>query len=1098
MHFSPSNFSRTSPSKSWRRLIAIGLVLLIYVQGISVLAIESPSVLDDSVVSGNIPILIQLAPKMPSSTAILASDLSAVGRHAPAIAQQVVPREQQPAATQEAGPGEQQPAATRDAVPGEQQPAATQQTAPHEQQPAATQQTAPSEQQPAATQQAGPSEQQPTATQQTAPHEQQPAATQQTAPSEQQPAATQQAGPSEQQPAATQQAGPSVQQPAATQQAGPSVQQPAATQQAGPSEQQPAAQQQAGGPGEGTSTPAAPAGNPSGVTNVSGKISDLTGAAIPAAHVLLSKEGADHTRLEADSDSAGSYRLENLEPGRWNMTVSAPEMLSHTQAFDIASGESKSVNVQLEDLEPEDLMRITGKRTLIHPEKIGSRTNVPHETLYKYRSGNDIRQVIESTPGVVTDTFGNMIIRGEHNAANYVLDDVVLPEAAGVLQQSNFVTPRSLQSLDVDIGGYQASDGGGPLGAVVRMKSQPITERRTLTVGQQLGGPMAGNVYYNVSGAASLDQKSIWNRVRFNSSGNFVGTSLGLAPPVKLFAHNDRCDINSLTKIEFRATELDRLKLTVGLNNSFLQIPTSHVSYNAGVRQRQYDGQNFIVLSWKHQFERFFDECNLHLINAFYKEGYASRNVFDPNPIINGEQPLVSIQPNASRFNYVFGAQGNIIKTFLNTHRLEAGFLSEYRPVRTNFSAFYYNNDPTNPDVPYGALISPFTGLQGGPNFVNGLGQYKGSRYLQSAYFQDAWRPTTGILKRITLDAGVRADVYHGVFGNTQRVAQLLAAIPGVSPFLAEPFETQRVTNAQASGRFGGAIVLTPRMVLRGSFSNLFMPPPVDVLSTPPNIQDQVNGIFNGTVRPMSATRGCLADTSVEQQIGSRMMLRTNLYYKKLSNFGDSGVVGNSTLYNRLTLSGLESYGVENRMELKNSRDGFGWNGFLSNTVQVAYLRGSKMTNGGIYGEETEPVEDRFPDHDRRESLVAAIGYNGKRNWWAYTDYKMMTGLQDSRDPFLVGPHRARTPVLNIFGLNFGYKAPETFAAKRPWLPDTFDARFENLLNNRLATNLGSPFQGTRFLLPFRFLLGCSWHVGQQQYKLSQNSSPKEKEQFQL
>ncbi len=50
--------------------------------------------------------------------------------------------------------------------------------------------------------------------------------------------------------------------------------------------------------------------------------------------------------------------------------------------------------------------------------------------------------------------------------------DVVLPEAAGVLQQSQPATPRSLQSMQVDIGGYEAHDGGGPLGAVVRMKSQ--------------------------------------------------------------------------------------------------------------------------------------------------------------------------------------------------------------------------------------------------------------------------------------------------------------------------------------------------------------------------------------------------------------------------------------------------------------------------------------------------------------------------------------------------------------------------------------------------------------------------------------------------
>ncbi len=822
---------------------------------------------------------------------------------------------------------------------------------------------------------------------------------------------------------------------------------------------------------------------------VAGKITNLTKTeGVPGARVLLIKEDHDHLRKEVDAADNGEFQIDDIEPGKWQMTVSAPDMLSNTNTIDLVSGESKKLDVALEELEAEDVMRVTGKRTLIHPEQIGSRTNVTHDTIYQYRSGNDLQQLIETTPGVMTDSFGNMIVRGEHNAVNYVLDDVILPEAAGVLQQTNFVTPRSLQSFSMDIGGYKASDGGGPLGAVARMKSLPVSATPSLTVGQQLGGPMSGNIYYNASGAFSQKEKSKLNRLRYESSGSFRGSLLGLAPPTKTFKHDSRADLNVLGKVEYQITERDRLRLTLGLNHSFLQVPVSRLSYRAGVRQNQYDAQDYMVLSYKHTFDRFFDEANLHLINAFYYEGYGSRNVFDPDPVINGDQPLLSLTPGASRFNYVFGAQGNITKTLKNTHRLEAGFLSEVRPVTTNFSALYFNNG-ANPDLPFGALVSPFTGTGQGPYFVNGLGKYRGFRYLQSAYLQDTWRPASGILKRLTLDAGVRADVYHGVFGDTQRVRQALLTIPGTPQFLSAPFDTQRVTNAQASGRFGGSFVLTPNTVLRGSFSNLFMPPPVDVFSTPPDVNSFVNGVFNGTLRPMQATRGCLVDTSIERQIGSRFMTRTNLFYKKLNNFGDSGVIGNSPLYNRQTITGQEAYGVETRLELRPSRDGYGLNGFVSNTFQIALLRGSKGVNGGVYAQDVELVEAKYPDHDRREAVVAGLGYMGRKNWWVLADYKFLSGLQDSRNPEIFGPHPTRTPWLNVFGLSFGFKAPPKMVAHRPWVPDTFDCRFENLFNNRLPTNLGSPFQGTRYLLPFRFLVGCSWHVGKQQYKLSQANS---------
>lgn len=822
--------------------------------------------------------------------------------------------------------------------------------------------------------------------------------------------------------------------------------------------------------------------------SLTGKITDLSKtSAVPGTRLLLIKEGAEHIRREVEVGDDGTFKIEDLEPGRWEVTVSAPDMLSHTNTFDLASGEIRNMDVALEELEAEDVMRITGKRTLIHPEQIGSRTNVTHDTIYQYKSGNDLKELIETTPGVMNDSFGNIIVRGEHNAVNYVLDDVILPESAGVLQQSNFVTPRSLQSFAMDIGGYKASDGGGPLGAVARLKSRPVTATPSLTVGQQIGGPMQGNIYYNASGAFSQNETSKLHHLRYESSGSFRGAALGLAPPVRNFVRDSRADINVLSKLEYQATERDRFKLTLGLNHSWLAVPTSRISHRFGVRANQYDGQDYLIASYKHTFKRFFDEANLHLINAFYYEGYKARNVFDPDPVINGDQPLISLTPGASRFNYVFGSQGNIIKTFRNTHRLEAGFLTEVRPVTTNFSALYFNNDPYNPDVPYGAIISPYTQTTVGPSFNNGLGKYKGFRYLQSAYFQDTWRPTKGILKRLTLDAGVRADVYHGVFGDTQRVANALLTIPDVPYFTPFPFQKQKVTNAQASGRFGGSFVVTPNTVLRGSFSNLFMPPPVDVFSTPPDVNTVVNGVFNGTVRPMQATRGNLVDTSIEQQIGPRFMTRTNLFYKKLKNFGDSGVIGNSPLYNRATLTGQEAYGVETRVELRPTRDGYGFNGFVSNTFQIAFLRGQKGINGGIYDQGEPLVEDKYPDHDRREALTAGFGFMARKGWWVLADYKFLSGLQDGRDPELYGPHPKRTPWLNIFGITGGYRAPESVTAKHKWIPDTVDARFENLFNNRLPTNLGSPFQGTRYLLPFRFLIGCSWHVGKQQYRLSQN-----------
>jgi Carboxypeptidase regulatory-like domain len=809
---------------------------------------------------------------------------------------------------------------------------------------------------------------------------------------------------------------------------------------------------------------------------LSGKITDQTKEHnIKDARVVLSKVGEEHKRYHTESKPDGTYTFPDVEPGDYDFTVSAAEMLSTNQRVVIAPGESKVLDIAMEDLEPVETLRITGKRTLIHPESIGATTNIDHRYIYQYKSGNDLRQLIESTPGVMNDSYGNVITRGEHNAINYELDGVVIPEAAGVLQQTQPVSPRSLQNIKVDIGGYEASDGGGPLGAIARMKSLPIDAKPNFLIGQQIGGPIAGNIYYNTSGALSQDPDSKLYNLRFSSSGQFRGTSIRLAPPVKDFVGDAGADINSLSSLVWKPNTRDTFKFDLAINESFLQSPLSKFSRNSGVRGFQQDRQDYVIASWKRKGEKLFDELNLHILNGFYSESFKSSPAFDPAPVLNADQPLQSLSATARRFNYVFSAQGDINKT-VHGHHFKAGFLSEIRPVRTKFGATYFNADPNGP-VPFGAVISPFTGTQDGPQFKGST--FKGFRWLQSAYLQDKWTPKTGFWKRLTLDGGVRFDLQHSVFGNTQALADQVASIPGVQPFSRTPYNTQRVTDAQASGRYGASFVVTRNTVVRASYSDIFTPTPVDTFIAPFQVSGvtPIGGVYQGTPRPLNATRGRLVDFSVEQQVGPRFVTRTNLFYKELQNFGDSGVIGNLPIYNRLTNSGQNAYGVETRIDMKPKRDGYGLNGFVSSTVQAAYLTNTHGVTGGFYDFPTPPLM-KYPDHDRRFQGTAGLGYKGKANWWVLGDAQVSTGLQDQRDVALFGPHPARTPVITNLGLSAGYNTSLALRKQIKYLPASFDLRIENLLNQRYPTNLGSPFQGTRYMLPLRVLAGCAWQFG--------------------
>jgi hypothetical protein len=852
-------------------------------------------------------------------------------------------------------------------------------------------------------------------------------------------------------------------------------------------------------PAAGRTSP--PQASRAAAARLSGTVTDAGGVRkIEDAHVVLSNSADAKKRFETRTEADGTFSFDGIEPGNWTLTVSAKDMLAHSDKIILKSGEAKSMNFALEDLEAVDIMRITGKRTLVHPDKIGSETNLDHKFIYQYKTGNDLKELLSSTPGIMHDSFGNLITRGEHNAINYEIDGVVIPEAAGVLQQTQFISPRSLQTMKVDIGGYEASDGGGPLGAVAHMKSLPILSKPNFNIGTQGGGPLAGNIYYNASTAFSQDPASAWNRLRVESSGSFRGLDYRLAPPVKNYVNNWGADINTFTKLEYMASEHDTFRLTMAFNDTFAQLPESKGSRAAGYHGSQSDAQNYVIASYFRKSHKYFDELNLHVLNGFYSEKFHTSMNFDPYPNFNGEQPLLTLGCKAKRSNYIFSAQGAISKAVARTHHFKLGFLSEVRPERTNFNAVYFNGDAVAGlqqanSFPYGALTSPFTGQAGGPQFLGNAGRFHGFRYLQSAYFQDKFTPQKGVWKRLTLDAGLRFDMQKSYYGNLLPLYQTIASVPGITPFSIQPYLAQHKTDAQVSGRYGASFALARNTVLRGSYSELFMPTSGDYFVTPYQVVnlEPTNGVFaygvyDGTPRPLHATRGRLVDTSIERQFGPRCSTRTNLFYKYLTNFGDSGVVGNLPLYNRLTNSAQDAYGIESRLDLKSAKDGYGFNGFLSNTVQVAYLRGTKTPSGGFFENPTEPTR-KFPDHDRRLSTVAGVGYKAHRNCWVLVTCQLLSGVQDGRDILVFGPHRARTPFVTDLSLSAGYQTSRKLRQKCAYLPSSFDLRIENLLNQRVPLNLGSPFQGTRYNLPLRVLVGCSWQLGEPEAKISASPS---------
>src|ERR1700730_9304393 len=82
-----------------------------------------------------------------------------------------------------------------------------------------------------------------------------------------------------------------------------------------------------------------------GNAQLSGKVSDPSGALVSAAVVSTSSAGGKVLRTK--TDRSGAFEFRTLPPGKYRLSVSAPGFEVFTQDLDVTSGHKQEMNVSL-------------------------------------------------------------------------------------------------------------------------------------------------------------------------------------------------------------------------------------------------------------------------------------------------------------------------------------------------------------------------------------------------------------------------------------------------------------------------------------------------------------------------------------------------------------------------------------------------------------------------------------------------------------------------------------------------------------------------------------------------------------------------------
>lgn len=116
-------------------------------------------------------------------------------------------------------------------------------------------------------------------------------------------------------------------------------------------------------------------------SSITGKVTDPSGAIVTGAKLELKNQGTNDVRNYA-TQSDGTYQFNNLDPGTYQLTVTAPGFKSYIKSgLILEAATNSSVNVPLEVGATQQTVQVTGSQVLVDTETANHVVTLDHQLL---------------------------------------------------------------------------------------------------------------------------------------------------------------------------------------------------------------------------------------------------------------------------------------------------------------------------------------------------------------------------------------------------------------------------------------------------------------------------------------------------------------------------------------------------------------------------------------------------------------------------------------------------------------------------------------------------------------------------------------------
>jgi hypothetical protein len=573
---------------------------------------------------------------------------------------------------------------------------------------------------------------------------------------------------------------------------------------------------------------------------VIGTVTDQSGAVVRGAQVSL-LNGVTGYRQSVVTGEDGTFRLNNIPPNPYRLTVTAPGFAPATRPLDVRGALPVVVSVPLQI--ESATFSVSVESDALLESRPSAHQDVNRSTLQNLPAsdpGAQLSQAITLTTGAVAaDANGFFHPAGDHAQTTFVIDGQPISDQQSKVFSTQ-IPANALQSMEL-ITGLPDARYGDKTSLVVN-----ATTRSALGVSRPFGsiesqwgsfGTWGGSASFGIGGP-KYGNFLVANGIR---SGRFLDT------PEFLPIHDAGNSQNIFDRFDWQPAFRDAFHLDLFVARNWFQVPNSLDQLSQDQKQR--------VLTWNvaPAWQHVFSPRMLLSVNSYARRDqvnyYASRNPFADTPSTASQKRFLT--------NYGFAAD---LSYSTRHHDIDIGMNLQQTRLDEHFQ--FGITDPNYLDPVLQPGLLPYDLTRGGALFTFS-GRHNINQY--AFFLSDTLR-----LGNFTINAGLRDDQYNG-----------LSSANGLQP------------------RIGVAYLIPAvNLVLRAAYARTFETPFNEnlILSSGTGAGGLAGNVFESLSTPIQPGRRNQFNTGFEKRIGRWLIADADYFWKFTGNAYDFAVLFNTPI----------------------------------------------------------------------------------------------------------------------------------------------------------------------------------------------------------